>query len=152
MTDTKKSCSVEQQMAEDEMFRLIEKELGCDVDRNVRVTMDKNRSVHIEPDFYSEEHGIIGEIFAHIGRNKRGQTTKIANDILKMLLLEKDRGRTFHKIIIVCDRQEEKALSGNSALAESIRQFGIELRRVKISDELKREILAAQSRQIMRNG
>ena len=74
MTDTKKSCSVEQQMAEDEMFRLIEKELGCDVDRNVRVTMDKNRSVHIEPDFYSEEHGIIGEIFAHIGRNKRGQT------------------------------------------------------------------------------
>ena len=97
--------------------------------------MNNNDKVHIEPDFYSEEHSIIGEIFAHIGGNKRGQSTKIANDILKMLLIEKDRCKSYRKIIVVCDEQEERTLSGKSALAESIRQFGIELKRVEISNE-----------------
>lgn len=59
--------------------------------------MYNNDGVHIEPDFYFEEHSIIGEIFAHIGGNKRGQSTKIANDILKMLLIEKDCGRSLEK-------------------------------------------------------
>lgn len=37
------------------------------------------------------------------------------------------------------------------ALAESIRQFGIELKRVDISDELRDTILSAQNRQDMIN-
>ncbi|MGO5072192.1 hypothetical protein ACTQ30_15875, partial [Roseburia faecis] len=109
-------------------------------------------TLYIEPDFYSEEHSIIGEIFAHIGGNKRGQSTKIANDILKMLLIEKDRCKSYRKIIVVCDEQEERTLSGKSALAESIRQFGIELKRVEISNELRETILSAQNRQVMING
>ena len=152
MADTKKSSSLEQQRAEDEIFCMVEDWLGGKVSRNLKVKMSNNDSVHIEPDFYSEEYSIIGEIFAHIGGNKRGQSTKIANDILKMLLLEKDRGRSFRKIIVVCDEQEEKTLSGKSALAESIRQFGIELKRVDISDELRDSIVSAQIRQVMING
>ena len=152
MLDTKKSSSLEQQRAEDEIFCMVEDWLGGKVSRNLKVKMSNNDSVHIEPDFYSEEYSIIGEIIAHIGGNKRGQSTKIANDILKMLLLEKDRGRSFRKIIVVCDEQEEKTLSGKSALAESIRQFGIELKRVDISDELRDSIVSAQIRQVMING
>ena len=101
---------------------------------------------------FSEEYSIIGEIFAHIGGNKRGQSTKIANDILKMLLIEKDRCKSYRKIIVVCDEQEERTLSGKSALAESIRQFGIELKRVEISNELRETIISAQNRQVMVNG
>lgn len=122
----KKSSSLEQQRAEDEIFCMVEDWLGC-------------------------KYSIIGEIFAHIGGNKRGQSTKIANDILKMLLLEKDRCKSFRKIIVVCDEQEERTLSGKSALAESIRQFGIELKRVEIADELRETILSAQNRQVMIN-
>lgn len=68
--------------------------------------------VHIEPDSYSEEHSIIGEVFAHIDRNKTGPKDKIANDILKIILFEKDRGRSFRKIIVVCDEEQEKTLTG----------------------------------------
>ena len=152
MADTKKSSSLEQQMAEDEIFCLVEDWLGCKVSRNPKIKMNNNDKVHIEPDFYSEEHSIIGEIFAHIGENKRGQSTKIANDILKMLLIEKDRCKSYRKIIVGCDEQEERTLSGKSALAESIRQFGIELKRVEISNELRETILSAQNRQVMING
>lgn len=152
MADTKKSSSVEQQMAEDEIFYMVEDWLGCKVSRNPKVKMKNNDEVHIEPDFYSEEHSIIGEIFAHIGKNKVGQKNKIANDILKMLLIEKDRDRRYRKIIVVCDEQEEKSLTGKSALAESVKQFGIEIKRVNISKELKDTILSAQNRQVMING
>ena len=152
MADTKKSSSLEQQMAEDEIFCLVEDWLGCKVSRNPKIKMNNNDKVHIEPDFYSEEHSIIGEIFAHIGKNKVGQKNKIANDILKMLLIEKDRDRRYRKIIVVCDEQEEKSLTGKSALAESVKQFGIEIKRVKISEDLKDTILSAQNRQVMING
>lgn len=152
MTDTKKSSSLEQQMAEDEIFCMVEDWLGCKVSRNPKIKMNNNDKVHIEPDFYSEEHSIIGEIFAHIGKNKVGQKNKIANDILKMLLIEKDRDRRYRKIIVVCDEQEEKSLTGKSALAESVKQFGIEIKRVKISEDLKDTILSAQNRQVMING
>ena len=152
MTDTKKSSSLEQQMAEDEIFCMVEDWLGCKVSRNPKIKMNNNDKVHIEPDFYSEEHSIIGEIFAHIGKNKVGQKNKIANDILKMLLIEKDRDRRYRKIIVVCDEQEEKSLTGKSALAESVKQFGIEIKRVNISEELKETILSAQNRQVMING
>ncbi len=152
MADTKKSNSLVQQRAEDEIFCMVEDWLGCKVSRNPRVKMSNNDSVHIEPDFYSEEHSIIGEIFSHIGMNKKGQKGKIATDILKMLLIEKDRGRSFRKIIVVCDEVEEKTLTGKSALAESIYQFGIELKRVEISNELRETIISAQNKQVMING
>ena len=47
---------------------------------------------------------------------------------------------------MVCDEQEERTLSGKSALEESIRQFGIELKRVEISNELRETIISAQNR------
>ena len=152
MAGTKKSSSLEQQRAEDEIFCMVEDWLGCKVSRNPKVKIRNNDSVHIEPDFYSEEYSIIGEIFSHIGRNKKGQKGKIAADILKMLLIEKDRGRSYRKIIVVCDEMEEKALTGKSALAESIYQFGIELKIVDISDELRETLISVQKEQIMVNG
>ena len=151
MLDTKKSSSLEQQRAEDEIFCMVEDWLGGKVSRNLKVKMSNNDSVHIEPDFYSEEYSIIGEIFAHIGGNKRGQSTKIANDILKMLLLEKITGKQFRKIIAVCDDAEKKKLQGQSVLAESIRQFGIEIMYVELEDNMRNQIIEAQERQKMTN-
>lgn len=51
---------------------------------------------------------------------------------LKCFCLKKIGVKVLEKIIVVCDEQEERTLSGKSALAESIRQFGIELKRVDI--------------------
>ncbi|EGT4562027.1 hypothetical protein DFW19_08590 [Clostridioides difficile] len=93
----------------------------------------------------------MGEIFSHIGKPKKAQNNKIANDILKMLLLDRITGKTYRKIIVVCDEIEWKKLNGKSVLAETIRQFGIETIKIEIEDEMRNTILEAQKRQTMVN-
>ena len=93
----------------------------------------------------------MGEIFSHIGKPKIAQNNKIANDIMKMLLLEKITEKTYRKIIVVCDEIELEKLNGKSVLAETIRQFGIEIIYIEIEDEMRNTILEAQKRQNMVN-
>lgn len=151
MSDTAKSSSVEQMQAEDIIFALTEKMLGVILEKNKKIFLADNAFTYIQPDFYSEESLIVGEIFAHIGKPKKAQDNKIANDVLKMLLLEKITGQQYRKIIVVCDEAEKKKLEGLSALAESIRQFGIEIMMVHIEDDLRTQLLEAQNRQKMTN-
>lgn len=151
MNNSKKSSSMEQSHAEEIIFALVEKTLNMRLEKNPKLYLSNNEYTYIQPDFFSADNYIIGEIFAHIGKPKKAQDNKIANDILKMLLLEKIAKRSYRKIVVVCDEAEKKKLKGDSALAESIRQFGIEILYIKISDELRKEILNAQERQKMTN-
>ena len=146
-----KSSSIEQVLAEEKIFTLVEKSLNVSLEMNPKLYLSNNEYTYIQPDFYSAEHCIIGEIFAHIGKPKKAQDNKIANDILKMLLLEKITGKQYRKIIVVCDELEEKKLKGSSVLSESIRQFDIEIMYMQIDDQLRQEILNAQERQKMTN-
>ena len=151
MINTNKSSSAEQQYAGHIIFLEVEKLLNVKLVENPKIYLADNRYTYIEPDFYSEENCIVGEIFAHIGKPKKAQDNKIANDILKMLLLDRVTGKKYRKIIVVCDEAQENKLKGLSALAESIRQFGIEIIKVDISDDLKKQITDAQERQKMIN-
>lgn len=151
MVNSQKSSSMEQIHAEEKIFVLVEKELNIQLEKNPKLYLSNNEYTYIQPDFYSAEHCVIGEIFAHIGKPKKAQDNKIANDILKMLLLEKISGRYYRKIIVVCDEVEERKLKGYSALSESVRQFGIEILHIQIDDILRKEILNAQARQKMTN-
>ena len=151
MDNTHKSSSLEQQETEKHIFRIVEEILGVKLENNKKIFLADNSFTYIQPDFYSEPELIIGEIFAHIGKPKKAQDNKIANDILKMLLLEKITGKHFRKIIVVCDEEEQKKLQGLSALAESIRQFEIEIMKIEIDDDLRNMILNAQKRQKMIN-
>ena len=151
MNNTYKSSSLEQQETEKHIFLMVEELLGVKLENNKKIFLADNSFTYIQPDFYSETELIIGEIFAHIGKPKKAQDNKIANDILKMLLLEKITGKHFRKIIVVCDEEEQKKLQGLSALAESIRQFGIEVMKIEIGDDLRNMILDAQKRQKMIN-
>ena len=125
--------------------------LNIKLEKNRKIYLADNAFTYIQPDFYSEESKIIGEIFAHIGKPKKAQDNKIANDILKMLLLEKITGKQYRKIIVVCDLSEKKKLEGQSVLAESIRQFGIEILYIEISEDIRNQILNAQELQKMTN-
>ena len=151
MSISQKSNSTEQMRAEEKNFALVEKVLNVQLEKNPKLYLANNEYTYIQPDFYSAEHCIIGEIFAHIGKPKKAQDNKIANDILKMLLLEKIAGKHYRKFLVVCDEQEEKKLKGASALSESIRQFGIEILYIKIDEQLRQEIIYAQKRQRMTN-
>ena len=68
-----------------------------------------------------------------------------------MLLLEKTTGKQYRKIIVVCDLAEKEALEGKSVLAESIRQFGIEIIYIELDAETQAQILKAQELQKMTN-
>ena len=151
MSNSHKSSSHEQMEAENIIFAMIEQKIQVRVEQNRKKYLADNAFTYIQPDFYSEEDLVIGEIFAHIGKNKPAQNNKIANDVLKMLLLEKVTGKQYRKIIVVCDEDELDKLTGLSALAESIRQFDVEIMYVEIDEELRERILNAQSRQKMTN-
>ena len=151
MSDTAKSSSIEQMQAEDIIFALTEKMLGATLEKNKKIFLADNAFTYMQPDLYSEDKYIVGEIFAHIGKPKKAQDNKIANDILKMLLLEKITGKQYRKIIVVCDLSEKKKLEGQSVLAESIRQFGIEILYIEISEDIRNQILNAQELQKMTN-
>lgn len=149
MIDTSKSKSDEQQKAEIIIGNRVEKELSCSLKRNEKVVLSEE--IHIVPDLYSEQDRIVGEIFAHIGSIKVGQKHKISQDILKMLLLEKIKGVKYRKMIIIVDEKIEEYLKGKSFMAESIRQFGIEIKKVDLPDETYENIMHAQKRQVMVN-
>lgn len=149
MIDTSKSKSDEQQKAEIIIGDRVEEYLACSLKRNERVVLTEG--VHIVPDLYSEKDRIVGEIFAHIGSLKVGQQHKISQDILKMLLLEKIKGVKYRKMIVIVDNIIEEYLKGKSFIAESIRQFGIEIKKIDLPDEDHEKIVNAQKRQIMVN-
>lgn len=151
MENLHKSSSHVQMQAENVLYQKVEGLLNIEFERNKRIYLADNALTYMQPDFYSEEHRIIGEIFAHIGKPKKAQDNKIANDILKMLLLEKTTGKQYRKIIVVCDDTEKKKLQGQSVLAESIRQFNIEIMHVEVDGETQKQILAAQALQKMTN-
>lgn len=148
MEKREKSSSVEQQMAGRIIFQKVNEWLGVELEENAKIFVG---STFMQPDFYSKEKGIIGEIFSHIGTPKKAQDNKVANDILKMLLLEKLEGRTYRKILVACDENEIKKLKGSSVLAECIRQFGIEVKMIEIDPDLRETLIAAQKRQRMVN-
>ena len=151
MDNLHKSSSHIQAKAEEVIFSQIEKLFNIRFEKNKKLYLADNAFTYMQPDFYSEEQLIVGEIFAHIGKPKKAQDNKVANDILKMLLLEKTTGKQYRKIIVVCDKTEKKKLEGKSVLAESIRQFGIEILYVEIDINMKQQIMDAQELQKMTN-
>ena len=151
MKESLKSSSIEQVQAEERLFALVERKLDAEFEKNPKLFLSDNAFTYIQPDFYSHKERIIGEIFSHVGKPKKAQDNKIANDILKMLLFEKVAGKKYRKIIVVCDEAELKKLRGLSALGESIRQFEIELLYIPIDPVLRDMLMRAQDRQKMAN-
>ena len=149
--DMHKSSSHIQIQAEEMMFSKIEHLFEIKFEKNKKIYLADNTYTYMQPDFYSEEFSIVGEIFAHIGKPKKAQDNKISNDILKMLLLDKISGKQYRKIIAVCDKKEMKKLMGQSVLAESIRQFGVEVILIELDEDMRNKILKAQEIQRMTN-
>lgn len=138
------SCSDVQQNLEEEIFTSVEEWLGVKLQDDAKIYFDK---AHIEPDFYNAEEKIVGEIFVHVGGLLEGQKRKVAQDVLKMLLLDKKHGCTYRKIFVVCDNVGMKFLTGDSWIAACIAEFGIEIKLIEISEERRAEVLNAQKRQ-----
>ena len=117
---------------------------------NKKVWLDIENDDYIEPDIYSEEHGIVGEIHTHIGALKSAQKHKVSADILKMLTLEKACGKKLKKYIIVCSEEEKEQLTkSNSHLAFSIKFYNIKVEYYPLTAEHKAMLEDAVKKQNM---
>lgn len=62
--------------AEKMIFHNVECILHMKIEKNKKLYLADNVFAYIQPDFYSEEESIIGEIFAHIGKLKKLKITR----------------------------------------------------------------------------
>ena len=152
--NTFNSDSIEQRSLEKEMRQQMCEIAGIDkayAEAPESVHLTSEPKVSIAPDLYSESDKVIGEFYAHIGALKPAQKHKIAADALKMIMLEKDKGQKFRKIIFVCCDEVKKYLEGKSYLAAALRTFGVKVEIIRLSEEQRQKIIAAQKRQKMIN-
>ena len=142
------SSSEYQMVLESTLFDQTKHYLGTDdLQKNPKLLLSSDASIHIVPDFYSNKNLIIGEIHAHAGKLKGSQPDKIAFDVLKMLLYDKSSARTHKKFIVVCDHDEYVQLTGKSALAEAIRQFDVKVLYFDIGPERHNALVTAMRKQ-----
>lgn len=144
-----KSDSTEQQLMENVVFERLQQKLKIRFEKNPKISVGDSHLSYIQPDFYSKEHRIIGEIFVHIGETKKAQNNKISNDIMKMLLLDKKHNILYRKIIVLCDDDVIKKITGKSWLSECIREFDIEIIKIDLTEDERKLIKNAQNRQVM---
>lgn len=113
------------------------------------VKLSSGRSVQI--DGYNAEAKIASEIYCRVGALKGSQPDKIASDILKLVLVEKELGGQWQKIICFVDDEAASVLSRASWLSVVAADLGVHCRVAPLSDEMKQKILGAQNRQKMVN-
>lgn len=104
--------------------------------------------IEVKIDGYSEK--TLCEAWAHVGKPKGAQSSKVAKDALKLIYVEKKSGQKFCKIILfVKDEKDEARQSfwGNSWMSDCLKHFDINLEVEEIPEELKAELLEAQIRQ-----
>lgn len=103
--------------------------------------------VGVEIDGYSEEHKIMVEVFARIGKLSAAHYEKLANDILKLNLAEDILNTSHKKYIAVCGEDVERYLNGSSWKAFAVKYYNFEVVRIELSLEDREMILNAQQRQ-----
>ncbi|MGA2137763.1 MAG: hypothetical protein ABSH14_02775 [Verrucomicrobiia bacterium] len=107
-----------------------------------------NCGARVELDGFDEKERIVCEVYAHIGPLKPGQVHKVASDILKMLLVERDQGGDgWHKVYCFADKAAAQQLSGDSWLARAAKRFGVEVEVVQPPKQTRASVKKAQRRQ-----
>lgn len=105
--------------------------------------------VRVEIDGASEDHSILVEAYAHIGKLVGAQPKKLATDAFKLTWAGGKLGST-RLIIAVIDPQVEAYLMRPTAwLTASLRDSSVEVVRVSIHDDAHARVAAAQKMQFM---
>jgi hypothetical protein len=105
-------------------------------------------TTHVRPDGVAADESVFVEVFAHIGRLKRGQRHKVSTDALKLLASRESRPDA-RLILVFADEVAASSVSGWRA--ETLKANGIEIHVVALGPEDRAEIQAAQARQKMVN-
>lgn len=105
--------------------------------------------MHIELDAISFDGTVVVEAYARQGALKGAQLKKVAQDVLKLALLERAGGHVQRRVIVFASVEAEQSVGGWVRLAAD--HFGVEFLVVEIPEALRGLILSAQGRQVMVN-
>ena len=142
------SDSATQRNAESAVISLLQERLGCTL-ASTAVTL--NDGVIVQIDGFNRECRLLCEVYSRIGTLKGSQPDKLASDMLKLVLAERQLGGTWRKILCLADPLAAKPLQGRSWLAAAARTMGFEVVVVPLTSELRESIVSAQGRQKMVN-
>ena len=142
------SDSSEQRTAEVVILEKTNADLGMSL---VPKQMTLKDSTVVKVDGVDEENRVLCEIYAHIGVLKGSQPDKVAADLLKMMLVEADKGGTWCKVFCFADEDASAKLKGRSWLALAARQFGVKILTIELPKDLQDSVKSAQARQEMTN-
>lgn len=106
--------------------------------------------VWVEVDARAPDSSVFVEAYARQGPLKGAQLKKIGQDILKLALLQREAAFSGSRAIIAFASEEARD-SVRGWLRRAADAFGVQLLVVPIPEDLRNEILAAQSRQMMVN-
>ena len=143
------SSSVVQTMAEDTIVAAVAAARGIDlICKPGKIWLAGG--VYIEVDAATADEGVVVEVYARQGKLKGAQAKKIAQDILKLALLKREGGRERSEAIIAfASQQARDSITG--WLRQAAETFDVQMEVVDIPQDLRDQILRAQSRQVMVN-
>ena len=136
--------SSEQRDAEEELLKELSKELGVNLTKK---KFSLNGGSWIEVDGFCKDPLVLCEAWAHIGPPKSAQKNKVMTDAFKLLFaskLVKDNGKC---ILLFADHGAAAHFQGKSWMAQCLKEYNIEVRIIKLSQELRSKVMEAQKRQ-----
>ena len=104
----------------------------------------------VKVDAAAPDNTVIAEIFARQGQLKGGQQKKVAIDALKLITLRRVH-QDARLILAFADEAASRYATAGGWVAQALREWNVEVKVLEIPDELRAEILAAQSTQKMVN-
>lgn len=147
MGDLHRSSSREQQEAEPLILAWVAAELGVPL-APTRVELRGGSSVEV--DGVDDARSVFVEVYARQGTLKGGQVKKVAQDLLKLALLGKNRPDA-RLILVLASAEAALTVRGRKWLAEAVEEFGVEVLVADLDDGVRDRLRAAQTRQIMVN-
>ena len=111
---------------------------------------EDKKSEFLEVDDYLEKPQTFIEIWSHVGKPKSAQKNKVMTDAAKLLFAETIFGKA-KKVLLFVDEEVLNYFKGKNWCARFLKKFGFQLQKIEIEDELKKEILATQKGQDIRN-
>lgn len=141
------SDSLVQRRAEEVIRGLLAERLNVDLaPRTIRL----KAGAPVQVDAASPDDRLLAEIFARQGTLKGGQQKKVAIDTLKLITVRQERPGT-ELVLCFADPAAAAYATGAGWLAQALRTWQVQVEIVDISQDLRDQILAAQSTQTMVN-
>jgi hypothetical protein len=138
--------SDEQRQAEPLILAEVASLIGVVLRPNRLVVAD---GITVNVDGFSQDPPTLVEVWAHQGVPKPAQKAKVMSDAIKLLWVERvlyPAGT--RKILALADPAAASHFLGRTWMATALRDLGLEVIVIELSDEVRAGLLAAQRRQV----